>query len=90
MWWFKKKVKEKEAEPKYERHEGRFMVIVNKDSNEYSVDVYDNWSTPYLPKEDRGKGYVHCRSGYHIYKEGETDEVIEKTINKRVEETKDE
>ena len=93
MWPFKKKIgieKEEKAELKYKMHKDRFTIILHQDENNYKIDVYDNWSTNYLPKEDREKGLVRCRTSVFNLKEEWDVIVINKEIDKIVEEFKEE
>ena len=97
MWPFKKKiknqieekkVKEEKEELKYKSHKDRFTIIVHQDENNYKIDVYDNWSTNYLPKEDREKGLVRCRTSVFNFKKELDTITINKEINQNVEEVK--
>ena len=75
MWPFKKKEvepiekKEKIITPKYKVKEDRFSVIVNKDENNYMVEVYDTWSSIFFVKDGVETGTMHCRSStmYKVY-----------------------
>jgi len=88
MWPFKKKIEEeKKKEKKKEYLEGkkRFSVIVHQDEGNYKIDVYDNWSVNYLPKEDREKGLVRCRTTIRNLSNVED---IDEEINKIIREIK--
>jgi len=93
MWPFKKKIEfqiEEKKKQEYLTGKNRFTIVVHQDENNYKIDVYDNWSTNYLPKEDKEKGFVRCRTSV-LNLEKELDAItINKEINKEIEKVKEE